>query len=289
MSTKLNAYVSDVMGRIVESVIEAMQNGTAPWQRPWHARVAYPTNIATGNEYNGLNALYLMLLGAGMGSDYWVGYKQAQKLGGRVKKSEAKNYVCILAPMVRKGEDKNGDEYRYVAGFRVARVYNVTQCEGIELPELPEASEHVLNATMLDEFFANTGADIRTGGERAYYNPSQDFVQIPAREQFKAPEGYYGTVLHELVHWTGHKSRLDRLSDKSKRGYAFEELIAELGAYFASIKLDCPNEAENHESYLAGWLKALSDDPRYLWDAASQAERAVKYLLATAERQAEAA
>lgn len=271
--------VNAAMEKIVGTVIEAMENGTAPWQMPWHQRGVMPTNLRTGNQYQGGNAFWLWILGQQYGCDYWVGFKQAKDLGGSVRKGE--KGTEILRPLTKSFENDQGERVTYATGFAITYVWNVTQCDGIEAPT-SELEERKLDATKLDAFMANTGADIRHGGDRAFYNPGNDYVQLPDRDQFKSEGGYYGTALHELVHWTGHKSRLDRLSDRSKRGYAFEELIAELGAFYASEAIGCPNEAENHASYLEGWLKALQSDPKYLWDAASKAQRAANWLIGLA-------
>lgn len=288
MSTdnKLDAKTSAVMTDITERVIASIESGTAPWQQPWENRstLTWPENLATGNTYKGMNALFLNMLGNAYDCSHWIGYGQAKKLGGNVRKGEKS--TAILAPIMRKGEDSNGDAYMFPCGFRVVRVFNVKQCEGLELPEVEttEAEPRTLDADMLDAFAANTGARIEHGGDRAFFRPSDDHVQMPEKDQFANEGGYYGTLLHELIHWTGHKSRLDRLNEKNKRGYAFEELIAELGAFYASEKIGCPNEAENHKSYLAGWLKSLQSDVNYLWKAASMAERAADYLIACAEK-----
>jgi len=290
---KMQARQDDTMAAITQTVIDGIKAGTAPWQMPWETRgnMLAPQNLATGKAYRGLNAMYLQMLGMQHGSDYWLGYSQAAKLGGTVAKGS--KATKILAPMLitdKTGKvDANGKPLQFLAGFRVVNIFNVTQCEGLEdkIPAPVEPGEpRKLNATQLDEFMANTGADIRHGGDRAFYVPSNDFVQLPDVDQFKTEGGYYGTALHELVHWTGHKSRKDRFSDKNKRGYAFEELIAELGAYYASEKLGCPNEAENHTSYLASWLKALESDTKYLWDAASKAQAAADWLIDLATKQA---
>jgi antirestriction protein ArdC len=220
------------------------------------------------------------MLGAMEGCNYWLGAKQGMKMGGKPLKGSA---VYILAPMTFKLKDKfnaDGSQKFGISGFRVARVHNaLTGFEGLEIPQPEEIETRELDASQLDTFITATQADVRHGGDRAFYQPGNDFVQLPDKNQFHKDSGYYGTALHELVHWTGHKSRLDRLSDKNKRGYAFEELIAELGAYYASERLGCPNEAENHTSYLESWLKALQSDHKYLWDAASRAERAADWLI----------
>ena len=286
-ATEMNAKTSAVMTEITNTVINAIKTGTAPWQKPWQARGGdnYPMNIHTGRLYNGLNAIYLDLLGGMMGSPYWVGFKQARAAGGNVRKGE--KATQILRPIMRKYEDEAGKEHCYPVGFAVVNVFNLTQCEGIEAPESDKDDDTLqLDAPMLDKFIANIGSDVRHSiSDSAYYSPATDHIQMPEKDQFKSEGGYYGTLLHEHIHWTGHKSRLNRLDDKSKRGYAFEELIAELGAYYAARELGCPNEAENHASYLNSWLKALESDEKYLWQAAGKAERAAKMLIEMGKRE----
>ena len=285
---KSNDKVNAAMATIVETVIDAMRNGTAPWQRPWHNRGNAPTNLSTKREYTGGNALYLAILGSVMGSDYWLGFNQAKKMGGNVRKGQ--KGTPILRPMTFKREDSDGNESFYIGGFKLAYVWNLTQIDGIEAPVV-ETNDDMLDATRLDAFVVATGAEVTYGGDRACYIPSRDVINMPERTAFKSEGGFYGTLLHELTHWTGHKSRLDRtkLKNDESLGYAFEELVAELGAYRASQLLDCPNEAENHASYLENWLGALESDPSYLWKAASQAEKAAQYLVGLAGEEKAAA
>tara|TARA_R110002074_G_scaffold97536_1_gene211754 strand:+ start:414 stop:1250 length:837 start_codon:yes stop_codon:yes gene_type:complete len=266
------------MQNIVDQIIASIEAGTAPWQKPWTERGVRATNLATGKQYEGLNSLWLDICSAQFGCNYWGGYQQLKKLGGQVRKGE--KGTEILAPMVRKGENKKtGEEYTYISSFKTIKIFNAAQCDGLTVIVEGENEPKELNANKLDSFLANTGADIRYGGDRAYYSPSSDHIQLPEINQFHSENGYYGTALHELIHWTGHKTRLDRLQDKSSKGYAFEELIAEIGAYYASIELDCPNEAENHASYIGTWLKELQNEPKYILQAAAQAEKATKFLL----------
>jgi len=284
--TELDAKTGPIMATITQTVIDAMKAGTAPWQKPWISRGHdTPTNLQTGAAYRGLNSFYLMLLGAAYDCNYWVGFKQARKIKGNVRKGEKS--TAILAPIMRKGEDSNGDKYMYPAGFRVVRVFNAMQCDGLTIPTAADFEPRVIDADALDAFAINTGANIEHGQtDQACFVPSQDLVRMPAKDQFSEAGGYYGTLLHELTHWTGHKSRLNRIKSQqaARRDYAFEELIAELGAYYASERLGCPNEAENHASYLQSWLKALENDPKYLWQAASAAERAANYLIECADK-----
>jgi len=278
---KLDDKCSAVMTDITTAVIKAIESGVAPWQKPWANRAGaeQPTNLATKAEYRGLNSLYLSMLGGAFGCDFWIGYGQAKKLKGHVRKGEKS--TAILAPMIRKGEDKKtGEAYQYVSGFRVVRIFNATQCDGLTIPTAETFEPRTIDAGALDQFAINTGADIRHGGDRAYFDFVNDYIQLPEQDQFNTAGGYYGTKLHELTHWTGHKSRLDRFNKKTGRtSYAFEELVAELGAYYLSERIGCPNESVNHASYLDNWLKAMKGDIKYLWQAASKAEKAAGYLL----------
>jgi antirestriction protein ArdC len=284
------AKVNAAMSNIVGAVIEAMKNGTAPWQRPWHTRGNPPTNLSTGKVYQGGNYFFLSVMGGAFGCDHWIGFQQAKKLGGKMIGSQ--KGTPILRPLRFKREDSNGDTQYYTGGFKLAYVWNVTQWSGLTLPDVETRSEQDIDPRALDIFAANTGADItHDGGDRAYYQPATDSVHMPEKSEFKTEGGYYGTLLHELTHWTGHKSRLDRSKAKSeaKHGYAFEELVAELGAYHLSERIGCPNECENHASYMQSWLKALDNDPAYLWKAASLAEKAADLLETLGRGEAKAA
>ena len=265
---------SELMNYIVDTVIAAMEAGTAPWQKPWEDRGAdRPMNLATGKAYNGINSLYLSLIGA---SPYWVGYKQAKQLGGNVRKGA--KATKILFPVI-KTREVDGEEKKVLVGFGSTNVFNVlTDCEGIELPDT-ERGEPTFDADKLNGMVERLGADVRFGGNRAYYTIGEDFVGMPHADQFSTERGYWGTLLHELVHWTRHPSRLDRAKGANKEGYAFEELVAELGAYYLGELIGVPVEPENHASYLAGWLKALKDDPDQLRRAASLAEKAAAFIV----------
>jgi antirestriction protein ArdC len=264
-----------LMSTIVDTVVAAMEAGTAPWQKPWQDRnTDRPQNLLTGKAYNGVNALFLSVVGA---SPYWVGYKQAIKLGGNVRKGA--KATKILFPVI-KTREVDGVEKKVVVGFGETNIFNVlTDCEGIELPVVEER-EVSFDNTKLDGMIERLGVDLSFGGDRAFYRPSTDQVVMPLAEQFDTERGYWGTLLHELVHWTGGSKRLDRKADKNREGYAFEELVAELGAYYLGELIGVPVEPENHASYLASWLKAIKDDPDALRRAAGLAEKAAKFIAA---------
>ena len=227
----------------------------------------------------------------------WVTYKQAQELGGNVRKGEKSALVVYANKLTRTETGDQGEEIEKQIPFMKAyAVFNVQQVDGLPAhyygqPENPLPLSERLEA--VDKFITQTGADIRNGGNSAFYAPSKDLVQMPPFEAFKDKESYYATLLHELTHWTSHKSRLDR-SFNAKRfgdhGYAREELVAELGAAFLSADLGItPEVREDHAAYLDHWLKTLKEDKRAIFSAAAHAQRAADYLQSLQERKEVAA
>lgn len=283
---KTDSKTDSVMAAITAQVAEAIRTGTAPWQQPWESRfdADWPKNLTTGREYSGFNAIALHMTAAAAfdGCPYFAGYKQWQAFGATKIIAPA---IWILRPVMV--QDKNADpsegKKMKCIGFKPCKVFNAKQCTGIEIPE-QKREPRTLVATRLDGWIDRVNADIQIGGSQACYIPALDVIKMPDRNAFTSPGGYYGTLLHEHTHWTGHTSRLARLKKRGRREYAFEELIAELGCYYTSEKLGCPNETENHASYIDSWLKALDSDTKYLYDAASQALRASELLLRLGKR-----
>lgn len=275
----------DVYQHITDRFIEALNEGITPWTRPWKAR-DLPHNAGSGRRYNGIN-VFLLQFEAYL-KDYttngWLTFNQAKKLGGHVRKGEKGTLITYwnLIRKEREDPDTGKTETVFIPFLRYHYVWNVDQCDG-----LPETFDEPLeqswaNDVTADDFIVSVGVDVRFGGDRAYYHPREDYVQLPALEQFKDAPGYYSTAFHELVHWTGHKSRLNRHEDK--RGffgdptYAFEELVAEFGAAFLCAEFGIENE-DRHHGYLDSWLKLLKEDNRAVVRAAGKASKAVTYLL----------
>ena len=288
---KTSAKTDRVMQDITKAVADAISNGTAPWQKPWESRfdADWPVNLTTGRQYSGFNAIALHMFGGASfdGCPYWAGYKQWQAHGAPGEVKIVAPATWILRPRLITERDADGIKRQKCIGFSPCKVFNAKQVTGITIPE-QDRTPRILDAGKLDAWTVAVGADIKIGGDQACYIPKLDIVKMPERDAFKTPGGYYGTLLHELTHWTGHASRLDRHKKRSSRSYAFEELIAELGCYYSSEKLGCPNECENHASYIDSWLKALDSDTKYLYDAASQAQKASQLLLNLGKRIAEA-
>lgn len=265
----------DVLAEITDQFIAAIETVGSDWKCPWRKVGSLPTNAATGKRYSGVNLLVLMMQGGGL----WATYKQWESLGAQVRKGE--KGTLIVRPLM--GKDKETEE-TVIYGWGGATVFAAHQVDGYEV----EASEAVdLTVETVEAFIADTGADIRrVVSDRAFYSPGKDFIVVPSVEQFSTTEDYYGTVLHELVHWTGHKARLDRGLDTSRFGddaYAFEELVAELGASFLCQHFGIhAGFREDHAKYLKNWLKVLRNDTKAIMTAASKATVAMDYLMTVA-------
>ena len=264
------------------TMIENAQASNSDWTMPFKSLGGKPTNALTGKAYRGLNSLWLGLLGYRTVATY----RQWLELGYQVQKGGKS--VTISAPMNVK--DKKTGESKMI-GFRPASVFPPSEVLHAETgepwvePEI-DAVDLTERLEIADQYVANLGFDIRHSGEgRAYYQPAGDFIHMPERAAFSATktssatENYYSTLLHESAHATGHKSRLDRLDLKNRKGYAFEELVAELSAAFLCNQLDVAGAPrDDHAQYLASWLKALDGDNDYIFKAASEAQKVVDWM-----------
>ena len=290
--------------KVTDKMIELLEAGTSPWQRDWKLGNGFgygmPHNAISGHAYRGINLMLLMCeqVEKGYTSTGWITkgklYEIAKANKGKLDwKGEKFTEVVLWKPTKRK--DKiTGEEVDsiFAASYWVM---NLDQVKGIDADDLEgpklkgfkalEIPEEIEEPHALIEA-VRAGLDIKLnhGGDRAFYSPSQDFVQMPPRKAFKTDAGYVGTGMHEFVHATGHKSRCDR-GVKAMQGrfgteaYAFEELVAELGACFLQETLGIEMHTENHASYLASWLKVLKDDKKAIFTAASKAQKAADYIL----------
>lgn len=271
---------------ITNRIVEAIEKGVdgSGFKMPWHCASGRPENVASGNLYRGVNTLNLWCEQQikGFGSSVWGTFKQWHALDARVRKGERSSVVVLYKPLPVDEENDDPKERHFI--MRASRVFNADQVEGWDPSEqLVEAHTPMVP---VDRFVAQTGADVRLEGGRAFYNWAKDFVQVPPLSRFHEVSGFYAVLLHELAHWTGHKSRLDRqFGDRfGSEAYAFEELVAELAAAFLCADLGVTNEPrEDHAQYLASWLKVLKDDKRAIFTAAAQAQKAATFLHVQAE------
>lgn len=285
MGTKqqTNPKIDALMQQMTDEVIRSIEGGLANpmgWQAPWHAVTAGATNAVTKRRYNGGNWLWLTLLGHGP----WATYKQWESVGAQVRKGEHGTVILVPVPVKFEKERADGkkEEVRFTR-YRTATVFHGGQVDGWEAPEVPAPTgERNADADALIEAWSKI-VPISHGPNSAYYVPILDTISVPEFDHFKSADGYYATVLHEIAHSTGHGSRLNRSAGHAfgSPEYAKEELVAELTAAFLGQHFGIATGlADHNRDYLANWLQALRNDPQYLWDAATQASKAVAMLLA---------
>ena len=278
----------DVYAEVTNALVASIENNPGDPIMPWHRGGAseVPRNINSGQEYQGVNILNLWVMGqlAGYSSNMWGTYKQWRETGAHVRKGEKASVVIFYKQITKEAEDGEDETYRVLKWFSV---FNATQVEGWEPPELPPADPFD-QIEAVEWAVSATGAKIREGGERAFYTPATDVVQMPDRARFfdtptgTREENFYAVLWHELTHWTGHPTRCDRdLRNRfGSEAYAMEELVAELGAAFCCARLGIsPSPREDHAQYLANWLKVLKSDKKAIFTAAAKAQAAVDYLL----------
>lgn len=284
---------TDLYQTVTNQIIAALEAGTPPWVCPWTAGESdsSPANLTTGRTYRGINVLLLNLqsMAQGYARNRWLTFHQTQECGGHVKRGEHGTGI-VFFKMHEVGDkpdaptpalDGQGAR-RVIPMLRSFIVFNVDQVDGLpdDLQRVPAPDPDWNASDCAERLLDQSGAEIRHGGARAFYQPTNDFIQLPPRLSFTTAADYYATALHELTHWSGHPSRCDRPLGKRKGidAYAFEELVAEMGAAFLTNHCRIPGQLQ-HASYIASWLQALRDDRRLIFTAASQAQRAADFLL----------
>lgn len=287
--------------RVTRQIEAALARGVRPWVKPWTEGASAPPLVlplrACGRAYRGMNtvALWAARAEGGFASPFWLTFKQALAEGGAVRKGERGSFVIFYKDLRRQGAGSDGgapddaadgadrDRPRFV--LRGYTVFNADQCDGLSDRFRPASAPCPTDAdgARFAALFARVPATIRYGGNRAFYAPSADFVQLPAKAAFPDPTRFYATLAHELGHWTRHPSRLDRDFGQTRFGdpaYALEELVAELCAAFVGAAVGLPaDHIEDHAGYIAGWLKALQANPSAFLTAAATAQAAADYLL----------
>jgi antirestriction protein ArdC len=271
---------NDVYQIIIDRIIRLLEAGTVPWHRPWKGGDQAPQNLVSRKAYRGINVF--LLHAAGYPSPFWLTFRQAKSLGGSVKKGEHP-FPVVFWKVLEEGEE---DEKRRVPLLRYHSVFNVAQCEGIDVPSLePTGDFHPIDRCEKVVADMPRRPEIRHGAERACYSPLDDTVTMPEARLFESPEAYYGTLFHELTHATGHQSRLARkeIVESNRFGsdpYSREELVAEMGAAF--LYGHCAIETttvEQSAGYIQSWLGRLKSDRKLVVIAAAQAQKACDFIL----------
>ena len=266
---------------ITTDIITALEAGVAPWQQPW-SEASAPTNLVSRKAYRGVNVW--LLLAARRTSPYWLTFKQALDLGGHVRKGERGRRI-VYWHVSEATDDATGQVERHFAP-RYSTVFNVEQCDGLTVPALEAPAVTVDPNEAAEAIVAGyvAGPTLDTTGHAAYYRPSTDHVTVPPRASFRDASSYYATLFHELIHSTGHWSRLRRFEATTahrfgSETYSKEELVAELGAAYllGAAGLEAP-QVQQHAAYLKGWIAALRGDSRLILQAAAAAQKAADHV-----------
>jgi antirestriction protein ArdC len=273
----------DLMNKVTDNVINKMETCGAGWLRSWVGDSQLPINCETEKAYQGVNLF--ILLGEEKSSGKWGTYKAWSRLDKPICKGEKATQIIYFKINKSKTKvDSKGNPLKYPM-MKIYHVFNESQTEGYEMKVKTYGDN--FSCANADEWIKNTGAIIDYNNISAFYNPNADKIGMPPKTSFfktkdaTQEQNFYGTLFHELTHWTGHTSRNDRLIKRSSRQeYAFEELIAELGACFQSVHFGIePAEVNaDHTKYLNGWLQALKDDRQLIFKASAQANKSIQYL-----------
>lgn len=278
----------DLYQTITDKIITELEKGAVPWIRPWTGEAdPIPRNALTQRPYRGINTVLLGLEAQcqGYGTQQWLTYRQAQQLGGQVRKGEHSTLIIYYeTKLVEKAADEpladgSEPEKRFIPLIRVFNVFNLDQIDGLPAQE-PVFGSDWNPCEKAEQIIDASGALIRHSGFRAFYSPPNDLIYLPLKSAFHDEAGYYATALHELTHWSGHTSRLGRKLGRrfGESAYAMEELVAEMGAAFLSAHCHLEGRLQ-HASYIARWLEVLQRDKRAIFVAAAQAQKATDFLL----------
>lgn len=265
----------DVYKIITENIIRSLEKGVVPWRKPWTDKTV-PRNFISGNKYRGINAIILSSLG--FSSNLFLTYGQVKQLQGSIKRNEKAQLVVYLV----RPEDEDSKPY-----FRYYRVYNISQCDGLEDAKAPDLSKEI--TLKCDEVYTKMKdkPDLIFQEQSAFYDPMQDVINMPKEDSFETTDGYYATLFHELVHSTGHHKRLERkdlieMSEFGSDSYSHEELVAEIGAWFLMSHTGIIGFQEKQSAaYINSWIKKFKNDRRFIFTASSQAQKAVDFILGT--------
>jgi len=275
---------NNIYEMVTNRIIEELEKGIIPWQKPWHGVRAGAYNRISKKPYSILNQMLLSKEGE------WATFKQWTDIGGKVKKGSKSELVVFwkLQPFEEVKEDgekvvKHVPILRYYNVFHISQVENVEPLE-VDFSELAPIEE----AEQIKEAYKNREKILieEIVSDKAFYSPLRDYIQVPCRKQYSEVEEFYSTLFHEMIHSTGHRIRLDRLDTSANSAfgseiYSKEELVAELGSAYILNMLGIESEKSfrNSTGYIQGWLRKLKDDPKFIVSASARAEKAVNYIL----------
>ena len=272
---------------IADRIISALDSGVVPWRKPWNLQPGMrPQNAVSKRPYTGINAMILGL--SGYSDTRWLTFKNAKVLGGHVRKGEKGTQIIFWKRYEREVENNSGEmEPKVFMVLKYYTVFNVQQCDGLDLPpiETPTEFDPIATAEAIIANMPNRPSMAHDGGDRAYYVPALDSIHLPPRTAFADGGEYYSTAFHELGHSTGHESRLNRheletgIAAFGSPVYSREELAAEFASAFLCNEAGIENTVQNSTAYIQGWAKAINRDKKLVIVAASQGQKAAGFIL----------
>ena len=266
--------------QVTDRIISELENGAAPWIKPWTSHSNNEDqNIVSKKPYQGINRLILGMSGYSM--PYWASFKQWQELGASVKKGEKGTMIVFYSPIKKDviNPENGSPEVSIYHCLKSYFVFNVNQVEGFEVKQEKTEEKPFNPVPALEDRMLKTGANIKHGSNSAFYRRDEDSIYLPNKADFKSESDYYATALHELIHWSGSSTRLDRTKGKrfADAAYSFEELVAELGAAFLCQDYRIEGDLR-HADYIGSWLKCLKADNKAIFNAAALAQKAADYI-----------
>lgn len=288
----------DLYQEATNKIIQMIEQGVAPWRRTW-STYGLARNYATGHIYTGINLI--LMNNTSHPIPYFMTFNQVKEQNGQIRKGAKAEMVIYFNVFYKDGADQTltkeqartranqGEEIQVLKFIKYYNVFNIADIEGIdfEIPEIElKHNEKIDQCESIIAQMPNCPEFRSIDGNRAFYSPALDFINMPTIAQFDTAEDYYATFFHELTHATGHVSRLGREEVMNpqtfgSKPYSREELVAEMGASFlcSSVQIDFDNIIENNAAYLAGWLKILQADSKFIFKAAAEAQKAADYVL----------
>jgi antirestriction protein ArdC len=276
----------DVYAIVTDKIIDQLHKGIVPWRQPWKDS-GIPRNLVSNRPYRGINVMLLSFLG--YEQNYFLTYKQLKDIGGSLKQGE-KGHMVVYWNFFEKQIEKvsEGSNPKKIPNLRYYTVYNISQCIGVQGNIPPFETIEVEPIMACEKILAEMPKKpvIQYKEQRAWYNPVSDLVNMPKAKTFVSMESYYATLFHELVHSTGHISRLDRkdllqMSELGSDAYSHEELVAEIGTCYLQSFAGVTGYFEESVGYIQGWLKRLQNDRRFIFSAANHAQKATDFILGT--------
>jgi antirestriction protein ArdC len=283
---------NDTYQRVTDRIIESLEAGVVPWHKPWKNLGGMARNLNSGRAYRGVNVFLTAMtaMAAGYTDNRWATFNGIKKAGGSIRKGEKGTLVILWKPIEKKDKATGEvtDKFLMLKGYTVFNVEQADWPEGVpsDGTETDERAheENEVAETIISEYTTREGITLTRGGNSAHYSPLTDSVAVPVAEAFESGESFYRATFHELVHSTGHESRLNRLETTTfgSEPYAREELVAELGASMLTAVAGVEDEvAEQSAAYIASWLRELRDDKQLVVKAAAAAQRAADRVLDT--------